>query len=458
MGAAFVALLFISGQLGGPAGAVSESRPGEGPLLLSGLRLQVSVTSELRAGEAPLLPDANPRSFVAEILTPRLGLELRRPDFTFQLFYGPSIFWEDPNPISTGARQILPADTVTRVRGQVPISVSGSGPLILHSADLVLDARPSRDVSLTASANGSIGSPDYTALPLVLGTVQGTLPPIVSLMSGTAQASVRAKASRRWELALTAQLFHWQWLDVPETLPASIITGQTLVSAEPSATLRLSARDSLGLGTTVAEAWYSDGAGLGTITPALTWRRHVTPRADLRLTLGLTYAHALGPTPPGAVPLLGSSRSATGPIGSFELISRLVRRDQIMILGGAGGAVDFYVDPVLGTAGPRGAAGAGLTAISAPRWMISLRGDFATALRTTPYPTLVGGIAPDETAFYLSLFVRRWVSKNLMPEIGARWADRGPALVTPDFGFHQREIWIYLALTATTQPIARLVH
>lgn len=425
--------------------------------MLNGLRVQVSVTSELRAGEAPLLPDANPQAFVAEILTPRVGLELRRPDFTFQLFYGPRIFWEDPNPISTGARQILPADTVTRVRGQVPISVSGSGPLILHAADLILDSHPSRNISLAASANGSIGSPDYTALPLVLGTVQGTLPPIVKLMSGTAQAKVRVKASRRWELAMAAQAFHWQWLAVPESLSASTITGQTLVSAEPGATFRLTARDSLGLGTTVGEAWYSDGAGLGTVTPAVTWKRHVTPRDDLSLTLGLAYAHALGSTPPGAIPVLGSSGSATGPIGSFELISRLLRRDQIMILAGAGAGVDFYVDPVVGTAGPRGSAGAGLTAISAPRWMIGLRGDFATALRTTPYPT-VEGFVPDETAFSVSLFVRRWVSKNLLAEIGGRWADRGPALVTPDFSFHQRELWIYFSLTATTQPIARLVH
>jgi hypothetical protein len=425
--------------------------------MLNGLRVQVSVTSELRAGEAPLVAEANPRLFVAEILTPRVGLELRRPDFTFQLFYGPRIFLQDPNPISVGARQILAGDTVTRIQGQVPISVSGSGPLILHSADLILDAHPSRDVFLTASANGSIGSPDYTALPLVLGTVQGTLPPIVRLMSGTAQAKVRATASRRWELDLAAQAFHWQWLDVPENLSAPTVTGQTLVSAEPSATFRLTARDSLGLGTTVGEAWYSDGAGLGTVTPAVTWKRHVTPRDDLSLTLGLTYAHALGLTPPGAIPLLGSSGSAVGPIGSFELISRLLRRGQIMILGGAGAGVDFYVDPVLGTAGPRGSAGAGLTAISAPRWMIGLRGDFATALRTTPYPA-TEGFVPDETAFSVSLFVRRWVSKNLLAEIGGRWADRGPALATPDFGFHQRELWIYFALTATNQPIARLVH
>jgi hypothetical protein len=486
LGAALVALLFLSGELGVQASAVTESRPGEGPLILGVLGLQLGVTSESRAGEAPILAGDTPQAFVAEILTPLVGLELHRPNFTFELFYGPRIYWEDPNPSAT---QTFVRDPLTRINGKGPIQALSSGPLILHSAGLTLNARPTRGLSVLMSATGSIGSPDYTALPQVLGTVQGALPPIARIESGTAQAKLGYKVAPRWQLDLGATVYYWHWLDLPPgsfglatgTVPTSVVglsstngqasvaeqpfvTGQTTVSATPGATFALTARDGLGFGTDVAATSYSDGVSILLVTPAVTWKRRLTRLDDLRLTLGFTYGRALA-APLGSLAPFGTAGSAASPVGSFELDLHLMRREEVTVLATVNTGVEYYFDPILGTAVPRAIIGAGLTAISIPAWVITLRGDFGTAIRTSPYSFVETGVAPslpaslssypDETAFSLTLSDRRRISENFYAEIGGRWADRGPALVTPDFHFHQRQLWVFLALTATTHPIPR---
>lgn len=462
MGAAFVALLLVAAEPTFQSGAASESRRVGEPLLLNTFGVQVSATSESRVGEAPIVGGANSQAFVAEILIPRLGLELRRPDLVFQLFYAVRFYWEDPNPDST-------PDPVT---GFVRTPWA---PLILHTAGLGLDARASRRLSLTATATGSIGSPDYTTLPQILGTVQGSLPPIVDIAAVDTEVRGRFRATRRLTLNLTGHLSYWHWLDAPPDLTSTttgqtplagpiFMTGQTLVTVTPEAEVVLTARDWLGMGAALGATSYSDGAGIYTATPEITWRTRVSPSTNFRLTGGVTYAEARGTSPLGTQPLLGASGSTVAPIGSFELFSSLMRHDQILVQGGLTGGVDFYVDPVFDSAVSRASAGGRLTLISSPLWMATLRGDFGTALRDTPYQTLLNGmpvagaIPPDETAFTVSLSGRRWMSENLVAEVGGIWADRAPALVTPDFKFHQRQLWIYVALTATTRPIARLAH
>jgi hypothetical protein len=470
LGAALVALLIIAAEPSFQSSAATESRLVGESLVFDGLGIQLSATSETRAGEAPIIGGQNSTRFVAEVLTPRLGLELRRPDLILQVFYGARFFWEDPTPNSA---QSSTTDPVTRIRPLDLAERSQWTPLILHTVGLDLSAHPSRRVFLTGSGAGSIGSPDYTVLPQLLGTVQGTLPPIVDIASADVNAKARFKATRRWSYSLAGHLFYWQWLDVPTSLTApttmgqtlvagqTFVTGQTLVSVTPDAEFVLTPRDRLSLGATFAAASYSNGIRLSTVTPTLTWATRVNPRTNLRLTGGVAYANVSGSPPPGSASLVGTT---VAPIGSFELFSELARHNQVLVQGDLTGGVDLYVDPVLNILVSRGSAGGRLTLISAPLWMTSLRGDFGTALRRTPYQVTLNGVpvagvaAPDETAFSITLSVRRWMSENLLAEVGGLWGDRGPALVTPGFEFHQRQLWVYLALTATTRPIARLAY
>jgi len=144
----------------------------------------------------------------------------------------------------------------------------------------------------------------------------------------------------------------------------------------------------------------------------------------------------------------------------------VARWDEFFILANAGGGVDYYVDPVLATAVPRARASGGITALMAPDWTATLRGDFSTALRSTAYAIPVPAtstaapappVYPDETVFSFSLSARRRVSTGAFAEIGGLWADRAPALVTPGFAFHQRQLWVFAQLAWTSHPVVQAV-
>ena len=447
---ALVAFCLLSGDLGVQAsGTGAQETPGKPAFVPGILALQASVASESRAGVAPPLPGYAPDSFVAEILIPRLALELRDTGLVFSAWYSPRFFWQYPNPSSVTGPVLNPS--------AVPIApTTVSEPLILHTFGLTLDARASRSVQVTASAGGSIGEPDYTTLPLLLGTGQAALPSAVELASANGQALVVKKLTQRWQVSLAGQASHWQWLNIPPGVEGSgTATSQTSVSGEPAAAFLVTPRDALGLGTAVGWVSYSYGSGALVVTPAATWKRRLDRGTDLNLRLGLTYVHLLGSTPPGFTPLLGANETeAISPVGSAELVLRLARLDQVMLLGRTFAGVDFYLDPILGTGLPRGLVAAELTAVSVPSWTISLRGDFATALQDVPVKP--PQIPPDETAFSLTLAVRRRVTENFYAELGGRWANRGPTLYTPNFHFDdQRQLWAYLSLIATTRPIPR---
>jgi hypothetical protein len=416
---------------GGTPAVVESLTPG----LVSGhLGVEASFQSQTRAGEAPLVPNAPPQAFVAQLLIPRLALYLRNPDLTLSAWYAPRVFVEDPTPPGT------------------------SGTLVLHTFGLTLRALPSRTIIVTGNVTGAVGQPDYSTLSVVLGTTQAALPmvTIVKIANASAQGRADIRLTRRWDLTLALQAFYWHYIDYdPAELPPTTVTGQANGSAEVGAMFQLTPRHAIGLSTTVGDAVYSSYGGMVTVTPAAIWTAKLTRREDLRVTLGMTYVQAVGTAVPGTVPLLGGESSAISPIGSADLNAHLARRDGVLFTGHLRGGVDYFLDPVLGSAAPRGFAGLAGDTLTVSGWATELRGDVSTALRTTPYALTPGQLPPDETAFSVMLAVRRPVTQYLFAELGGQWANRGPALFTPDFHFHQRQLWIYLAITGTTRPIPR---
>lgn len=190
----------------------------------------------------------------------------------------------------------------------------------------------------------------------------------------------------------------------------------------------------------------------------MTWKVRLTPVDELKLTLGFTYVRAAGTLSPDTIPPLGPSGQTATPVGAFDLISRIARRDEFFLLANANGGVDYFVDPVLGTTAPRAQTGLGLTAIMAPDWMAIVRGDFSTALRSTPLAQISPGYYPDETLVSLTASVRRVVTPSVFAEIGGLWAERAPAFVTPDFQFRERQLWVFARLAWTSHPLPRLVN
>jgi hypothetical protein len=407
--------------------------------LLSGdLRVQADGTSESRAGEAPIIAGQIPQAFVAEILTPQVALVYRDSGVSFEAAYAPRIYWADPNPLGRWA------------------------PLLLHTVNLLFDDQVTPSYRIKAAATGSIGEPDYIALSQLLGTVQGSLPTVQDMASVSGNVSGRGAISPRWELELGAQVFYWRWLNVPETcdsmgapagcLPPQTVTGQTSASEAATALFRLSPRHELGFGAAFGEAHYSYGLDIFSVGPTATWKVRLTPNDDLRLMLGVMYLQASGTTPPGTMQFLGASGQAVSPVGGVEFKSRVARLDQTFIGIQAKGGVDFYADPILGTAIPRAAIEAGVAVALPPSWLGTLGGGFATPLRTTPLVLTPGAAPVDETVYTVTAAIRRRFSTNFLGETGVRLADRGPA----DFHFHQRQLWVYVQLIGTTRPLPQI--
>jgi hypothetical protein len=409
-------------------------------VLISGeLDVQANAILETRAGLAPIIAGQESTAFVTEIVSPVGMFEYRDPALTFQVDYSPRIYWQHPNALDNWS------------------------PLVLHTANLLLNAKTTRRLTLIGSATGSIGNPDYIELQRLLNAVQ--VPQIVKIASVTGHLGARVALTPRWELDLDGQLLYWRSLGgaIDMSTGVATVTEQRAATEQATALYRLNPRHSLGFGAALSEASYNGGSlDIYTIGPTATWNVHLTQRDDLKVTFGITYVRAVGDSIGSTMPLFGSSGQAASPVGAFDLVSRVARSDEFFILVNASGGVDYYVDPVLATAVPRARTNAGITAIMAPNWAATLRGDFSTALRTTAFALPVaatattpasGPIYPDETVVSLSCAVRRRITPAAFAEIGGLWAERAPAFVTPGFEFHQRQLWVFAQLAWTSHPI-----
>jgi hypothetical protein len=377
------------------------------------------VRSESRAGQAPIVAGSESQTFVATLVRPVAQLELLQRGTILRLEYGPRIFWQDPRPIEA------------------------SGPLILHTASASLESHAAPGVLFTAIATGSIGSPDYTALPQLLGTTQGTLPVIARLASGAGSGSAAIQLTARTQLDVLAHASAWRSLDAPDG-GTTAVTSLTQAGLASGATYRVTALQRIGLHADVGGAWYSTGLRYLTVTPMANWDAPLTPVHTLRATLGAVYARPF--LPPGALETRAASIS---PVGSVDLEARVSRWENVVLRVNGGAAVTYFFDPVLGSASPRGAIRAGASLAVAPDWTASLRGDFGTGPRLDAAPMA------DVTVFSVAASVRNALTRNLLVELGGMWADRAPAFGTPMFAFHQPQLWAFLAITATTRTATR---
>ena len=398
--------------------------------LFSGeLDVQATAVVEARAGEQPAITDNNQeQAFVAVIVTPTGAVVYREPGLSLRLSYSPRIYWAHPNAIDNSV-----------------------APLLLQTAGLAVAAQTTRRFALQGDLSGSYGQPDYATLALTLQS--GTVPPITKVASAIGGITTRTALTRRWELDLDGHLFYWKELATTEMILPTTITEQKSAAEQATALFQLTPRHALGFGVAASQASYNTGISVYTVGPTATWKAHLTPVDDLKVMLGLQYVRATEPTVAGVMPLLGPSGETVSPIGGFELVSRVARRDEVLILANAAANLTYYVDPVIQTAAPRAEVAAGLTGIMLPYWLATVRGDFATTVRTSTF--YVGNTVPDETVASLTLSVQRLISPGFFMEIGGLWAERGPALVTPDFQFHQRQLWVFARLSWTTQPLPR---
>jgi hypothetical protein len=154
----------------------------------------------------------------------------------------------------------------------------------------------------------------------------------------------------------------------------------------------------------------------------------------------------------------------TTPVGLVGIDSVLSRRAGVVFRVTGDSGVNVFFDPMLGRADPRAIIRAGASLTVAPDWMFAVRGDFATSidpppgLEVTDANNVTTTVAPIVTTYSLTASARKLVSSNVVVELGAFLADRGPPLNTTDFAFVQPSRWVYLMLTASTRGMGRFAQ
>jgi hypothetical protein len=406
--------------------------PGLVFLLAAGFEVNAGVIAEARGGEAPAFPGREPSAAAVGVLTPAVDLGLRERGFQTRLGYAPRLFWRRQNELND------------------------ERPLILHNLRFEMQQQASRDTALRAAALVSWGEADYSTLPRLLGPGQGALPTPTRLFSATVETGARVEMSRTWRLELGLDVGHRRPLGdaitppppapgEPPPPPVLPFPEGTTAAARPTSTHRLSRRDELAATSGVVYATYTSGIRTLSWVPELGWRHRLSRATDLRLGAGVAYTVDLDSQTQNTSALGGWS-----PIADAQINTRVRLRRGGELRASAQAEMDFVVDPVLGTVGRRGLTIGRLALLIAPDWTIGVDGLFATSLRADPLPG-----EPDETVASVAVPVQHRLSDYLVIEVGGRWSDRGPHLRADDFTFHQRELWIYASLIASTRSAAR---
>ena len=400
--------------------------------VLAQVQVGVEVMSEARGGHAPLLSGEAPRGGVAATLRPGAEVRLRLlGDSHLSLQYAPVLNWRYPNELGS------------------------SRPLVLHTAAITASSAVNPQTNLGARASVSAGEADYAALPRLLGTTQGALPEVLELLVASAAVNGERVISPRWRLRAELVYTHRRALNQPEPpvpdpgLPPGAVAPldlglvrQNVVHLQPTVTHRLTMRDEFMLESGLT--WESLGSDieLYRVQPRAGWRRRLSPGQELRLLAGVAYTHETG------------TRLASGQLNDISPVAEVSHRGVLLrtigfdLAGTFGLQLEHYVDPVLATAGPRALASAELSALLGQNWRVGVEALFGTGMQGDPLPG-----EPDETFVALSLPVRHRASPYLILEAGVRYSDRAPHLAADSFDFHQREIWLYFGVTATTFPL-----
>jgi hypothetical protein len=235
--------------------------------------------------------------------------------------------------------------------------------------------------------------------------------------------------------------------DPGSDLTELLLAKQNVVEFTPTLAYRLTRVDDLLLETGVGWEKHSSGIELYRFVPRLGWERRLAPERMVSVLAGVAYTQDVGER------LATGSKHDVAPVAEGRLEGHLWREQQRSLSGAFGLGVEYYVDPVTSTAGPRALATTGLSLGMGANWNVGLDTAFGTSLSADPMPG-----TPDETFISAAVPVRHRVTPHFLMEMGVRYSDRGPHFGADDFKFHQRELWVYLAATATTFPIPAFVN
>ena len=406
---------------------------------------------ESRAGEAPSFTSASQGSQFQVIVSaiPMLSVRMLDENSDLTASSATRIFWR-PQPLLDRR------------------------PLFLETLDVTHLLRPSTRSSWQLNLRTSYGEEDYTVLAQQLPT-QPTLPGQLTLFSAVGSATGTWKTSRRGALFFQLNATYRRPMDSQATTDNAATTlfpTETIVSAAPGVRYQLTRRTLVELLAAVAD---TDMSGISlpnppngptpetgfpsppnsttghlnilTVQPQVSISEALTRYQRLRLTVGLTYAHALRQ-------ITADPMKPVYPLFQLDLDSLLDRsRSGAVWRSTLSTGTMWYADPMLGVAVWRGFLQGTINTEIGRAWAAGARVAFGTDLtRLPPSAFLVGGLVPDETVLSFDLPVRYRASNRLLAEFGASFTERGSYLDS-HFGWRRnsRELWLFLNLNAVTK-------
>ena len=234
-------------------------------LVAEPLELNAGLTTEVRAGQSPVLGNQDSRAFVATVATPGVEMTAKDGRLDLRVTYFPRLVWQSPNALDQTGR-----------------------PLVLHQAALALLGRPTARVRLAARAFGAYGQPDYSALPQLIGAgagmppaggVQAAVPEVQTILTLSAGLAVDGDVTRRWKLGFALDGTHFRPITeaaLPDPTPGvaslPLLRRQTTITGAPSVVYRLTEHDDLALTVAVTDARSHGDVEIGRASATFSWR------------------------------------------------------------------------------------------------------------------------------------------------------------------------------------------
>jgi len=424
-----------------------------GPMALSVLFLaqanaymEAGARLDTRSGEAPIGLGGASQGLWMGAITPSMGFMLRTGDSETRTGYAPRFLWSAPNP-------------------NVPMR-----PLILHTFVLTNTYQSTERSRWQTSLRAVYGQEDSVALQQLLPG-QATLPAMMNIFSGSAEATASWRSTRLTSLTFQLAALHRRPLDyqscpvtpatdttVSSSATSFIFPTQTTLRATPSLQYTPSRRSQLEFSVPVG--YYDSSANGGptsvgkflVVQPQVAWVEDLSRRSQLSLAVGISVADII------AQPATYQGSNPITPIVRTSLRSILASTHTFVLRSELSAQVSWYLDPVLGTAVPRAPLVASLNATIGRHWNVGAFVNFTTDVSWSPLPcapssTARNGGCPDETVIIASVPIRYTWAQLFFVELGGRFTIRAPHLRVPaeDFHWGETEIWATLTLSAASR-------
>lgn len=384
------------------------------------------VTTETRAGVAPIAADAPSEPAFVAIVTPNVDLLVRsRRHGSLLLGYSP------------------------RMQLRLPNRLDVKRPIFLQQMYFDYRKALSRRLLLDVGAGASVGEIDYTTAAQFIGDAQ-QLPDRAELNAITqyavAEGGVRLEGivAPRHVLVIEPVVGHRTpiGVDVSQAIETGVrpLPTQTYGTLGLTYAFAVSPVDDVGITARPGLVDYEGRTTYVSSDARVQWERRLDLELTSRLEAGVFAAHTLR-----SDPRLVVDDTKVFPVGLASIRGRLWSRSSHWVDGVGLLGVTGYFDRLREEVDPRGQAQAGFIVTFPPRWVVAVNASMYTPLTTEFRISPVDGRSDEESVFNLQTPITYLIDQRMAVEVGTVFSYRASNFTAPDFHFDQFEGWFYVA-------------